>query len=141
MLKSTLRACIGALLAVFAISAHAAMPEVVKNSTGTVAYGTHTANAIQKDTSSGNRTMVLYSSGWQYVADDASWTRYAALKAAIGARALVVANDPNGLVIAVANSNGIYCQSGGTQIAFPVGQAIQLSDGCAYHQSVMQNSN
>lgn len=122
--------------------ANAALPELVVNSTGTVAYGTHQALAVKKDTSSGNRAAVLYQSGWQYVSDNATWTKYTKLVAGVGDRGLLVDNDPEATVIVVANSNGVYCQSNQSLIAFPnYGGSYTISDNCNFWTKVKANAN
>jgi len=142
MLKSIIRAFVGALLAVVAMSsAFAALPDIVQNATGTVVYGAHQALAVKKDLGNA-RTAVLYQSGWQYVADDAAWSKYAKLVTAVGNRGLLVDNDPDGTVIVVSESNGVYCQSNQSLIAFPnYGQAYTIADGCNFWTKVKANAN
>jgi hypothetical protein len=136
-MKHFYRACIILAMGLFAaFSAQAA--EFVTNSTGTVVYGTASALAIQKNTDSGNRVAVLYSSGWQYVADDAAWSKYAKLVAGVGARGVAVDSDPKGTVYVVAASNGVYCYSGASLINYPSraqGETV-AGDGCAYWTKV-----
>lgn len=126
----------------FGSVAQAALPEVVVNTTGTVVYGTHQALVVKKDLSTGTRSMVLYQSGWQYVNDDAAWSKYAKLVAGVGNRGLLVDNDPEGTVVVVANSNGVYCQSGQSLIAFPnYGSSYAIADSCNYWTKVKANAN
>lgn len=128
-------------LAIASLAAQAALPDVVVNTTGTVAYGTHQALVVKKDLG-GARTMVLYSSGWQYVADDASWTKYGKLVTAVGNRGLLVDNDPSGTVVVVSESNGVYCQSNQSLIAFPnYSQPYAIADGCNFWTKVKANAN
>jgi len=115
---------------VFAIAAHAGTPTAVTNSTGTAVFGTDQALSVEKDTSSGvNRVKVKYSSGYQYVNDDASWARYAKIVASF---ALPVAATPT-LIYDIAKVNTIACQGGQSLVAWPnVGMAETLADGCAF---------
>lgn len=126
-----------AALACFAFTA-ASAADFVTNSTGTAVYGAHTALAVKQDTGSGgNRTMVLYSSGWQYMNDDAAWSKHAKFVAAGGSRFVAVDNDPAKTYIAVADSNGVYCYQGNTLVNFAtraVGETVY--DGCAYWAKV-----
>lgn len=125
-----------AALACFAFTA-ASAADFVTNATGTVVYGAHSALAIKQDTSSGNRTMVLYSSGWQYVNDDAVWSKYAKLVASMGARGVAVDNDSTKAVYSIADSNGVYCQGGQSLVAYPnYGQMLAIADGCNYWAKV-----
>jgi hypothetical protein len=119
----------------FAVPAAAA--DFVTNATGTVVYGTHTARIIKKDTSTGNRVAVRYTGGWQYVQDDAAWSKYAKLVAGMGARGVAVDNDPAGTVVSVADSNGVYCYQGNTSVAYPdIAQAEVIYDGCNFWTKV-----
>jgi hypothetical protein len=121
---------------------HAANPETVVNATGTIVYGTHTARIVKKDTSSGNRVAVRYTGGWQYVTDDAAWSKYGKLVAGMGARGLAVDNDPTGAVISVADSNGVYCFQGNTLVAWPdIAQGETVLDACAFWVKVKANAN
>jgi len=142
MKQSFFRACIVALAMFACAFAQAALPELVVNTTGTVVYGTHPALIIKKDTSSGNRVMVRYPSGWQYVADDAAWTKYGKLVAGMGARGLAVDNDPLGTVYAVADSNGIYCQGNQTLISLNgIPLAESIPDACGFWAKAKANAN
>lgn len=109
--------------------AHAA-PTAVVNANGTAVYGTEQAVSIEKDTSAGyNRTKVKYSSGVQYVNDDAAWSKFAKLQAGLS---IPVAASPS-LVYDIAKTNGITCANGNSVIAWPnIGLADSLADGCAF---------
>lgn len=112
--------------------AFAGTPTAVSNVTGTVVYGTEQALSVEKDTSSGNRAKVRYSSGFQYVTDDAAWSRHAKIVSGF-VLPVVVPGSQSGLTYDISKSNGIYCTGGGTQsqIAWPnVGMADTLSDAC-----------
>lgn len=139
MFKSLNRACILALaMFAFAFSAQAA-PETVVNATGTTAYGVHGIIGFAKNTDSGsNRVAVQYSSGVQYVADTATWTKHAEFAAKCGASCVAVDGSPTGQYYNVASSNGVNCWSSGTILSWPnVAASVQLlGDGCAYWAKV-----
>lgn len=139
MKQSIFRACIGALLAAFAMSAQAG--EWVTNNTGTTVYGMRTALVIKKDTSSGNRVAVRYAGGWQYITDDAAWSKYAKAVAGMGARGLSVDGDALGTVVAVADSNGVYCYQGNTQVNWSNVAIAETVAGCAFFDKVKANAN
>lgn len=122
--------------------AHATpLPSVVVNAPGTVVFGISTALVVKKDTLSGNRVSIRYSGGWQYLIDDAAWTKYGKVVTALGTSGLA-ANDSVGTVINVAASNGVYCQSNQSTIAFStVAQSEVLNDGCAFWQALKAVSN
>ena len=129
----TLSACGGA---------HAADANLVKNTTGTATYGALEALGVDKDTSSGNRVWVKYpyGSGVQYIADDASWTKYNAMKAALVARgAMRVGATDKYLLVTVAVSTS--CSNGISTVAF-VGTtgAETVNDGCAFSDAVKANA-
>lgn len=117
--------------------AFAGTPTSVTNSAGTTVYGTEQALSVEKDTSAGyNRVKVKYGSGFQYVGDDGAWSRYAALKAGL-TKAVDAPTSVTGLAYDVAKSNGVYCQSGSSLIAWPnVGMAETIADSCSFFNAV-----
>lgn len=118
-----------ALLA--SIGAQAGTPTSVNNTTGTGTYPTESALSIEKDTSAGNRVKVRYSSGFQYVADDASWSRHAQLLAGLN-KPVAAPNSATGLVFDIAKAF-TGCSSGNSYAAWPnVGQPEYIADGCAF---------
>lgn len=128
------------IAAIFALSATAqAAPTSVTNSTGTAVYGTSQALSVEKDTSAGfNRTKVKYASGYQFVADDASWSRYAKFVAGFDKPVAASAT----LTYDIAQSNGITCPAGQSMIAWPnVGMGESLNDGCAFFNAAKAASN
>ena len=126
-------------VAVLAIAASAQAAPAVVNSTGNVVYGTAQVLSIEKDSSAGfNRVKVKYASGYQFVNDDASWSRYA--KIAANLKAPVAASAT--MTYDIAQSNGITCQAGASVIAWPnVGMADSLNDGCAFFNAAKAASN
>lgn len=137
MLKNLYRACIALALMACAFTAQAA-PETVVNATGTTVYGVHGIIGFSKNTDSGNRVAVQYSSGVQYVADNATWTKYAEFVTKCGASCVAVDGSPVGQSYNVASSNGVNCWSSGTILSWPnVAASVQLlGDGCAYWTKV-----
>jgi hypothetical protein len=130
-MKKFMMLAFSAVMALAAFSTWAA--DSVVNATGTVVYGAKAVLSIDKDTSSGNRVAVKYSSGVQYVIDDASWTKYGKFAAILGTNG-VQAPGTN-LIVNVSASNGVYCQNSQSLIAWPLGQMDTLSDGCAFWQA------
>jgi hypothetical protein len=133
------RILFAAALAIASIGAFAGTPTTVTNESGNVVYGTAQALSVEKDTSAGfNRVKVKYSSGFQFVADDASWARYAKIVVSFG---MPVAATPT-LIYDTTKSNGISCQGGQSTIAWPnVGMAESLNDGCAFFNAAKGSSN
>jgi hypothetical protein len=122
--------------------AHASTaPSLVVNATGTVVYGTETVQMVKKDFST-QRTMIRYSGGWQYLPDDAAWSKYAKVVAALGNRALAVDGDPADLVVVVSLSSGIYCLTNQSVISISgYNQPEYLADGCNFWVKAKANAN
>jgi hypothetical protein len=123
--------------------AHAGTPYLV-NATGTTTYGTSPAVVlgIERNTDSGNRTMVSYQSGTQYVTDDAAWSKYAKFVADCGAACVSVTGSNTGLTLNV-SIGMVNCWASGSIISWPnAGPARQLlGDGCAYWTKVKASAN
>lgn len=117
-------------------AAMAGSPTSVNNSTGNTTYGTEQALAVQKDTAAGyNRTAVKYSSGYQYVNDDAAWSRYAALKAGLS-KPVDAPNSTVGLSYDAAKAI-VGCSNGSSYASWPnVGQPDYIADNCAFANAV-----
>jgi len=123
-------AVIGAALAACG-GAQAGTPTSVVNATGTATYPTESALGVEKDTSTGNRVKVRYSSGFQYVADDASWSRYALLAGGL-TKPVAVPTSTTGLVIDIAKAF-TGCNGGQSYAAWAnVGQPEYIGDNCAF---------
>jgi len=121
--------------------AHASVPQSVVNATGTIVYGTEAIQMVKKE-AGGTRTMIRYSGGWQYLPDDAAWSKYAKIVATLGDRALSVDGDPNGLVIVVAQANGIYCLTNQSVVSISgYNQPEYLADGCGFWAKAKANAN
>lgn len=121
--------------------ASAAIPGAVKRADGTAVFGMDQILSVKKDFSTGDRTAIRYSSGVQYVKDDAAWSKYAKVKAYLGTKALTVAGDPEGLTINIAASNGVWCSGGQTVVAYPQGPADYLADSCTFFDAVKNEVN
>lgn len=113
--------------------AHAGTPTTVLDKAG-VKFPTEPALAIEKDTTSGNRVKVKYSSGYQYAVDDAAWTVYASFKAGL-TRPIDAPASTTGAVYDVAKSF-VYCISSKTYVSWPnVAQSDILNDGCSMYNA------
>lgn len=130
-----------ATLALFAGAVQAANPQLVVGDN--VVRGTAQALSVEKYTAGGSYvTQVRYSSGFQYVQDDASWTKYAAVVAGMGANAVAAPGSSTGRVYNPTLSNGVYCQSSNSVISWSnVNQPDYLADGCQFHQAVKAIAN
>lgn len=121
--------------------AHAADANLVKNTTGTATYGALEAIGVDKDVAN-SRVWVKYpyGSGVQYIADDASWTKYNAMKAALVARgAMRVGSTDKYLLVTAAVST--YCSGGISTVAFAGTTSVEtVSDGCAFSDAVKANA-
>lgn len=118
----------------------AGTPAAVNNATGTAVYGTEQALSIEKEAVT-NRVKVRYSSGIQYVADDAAWSRYAALKAGMSKPVDAPASS-TGLSYDIAKVNGISCMSGSSTVTWPnVGQPDTIADSCAFFTAAKAAAN
>lgn len=128
------------MISAFAVCfAYAGTPTSVLNATGTTTYPTDPALSIEKDTSSGNRVKVKYSSGYQYVADDAAWTRYAALKAGL-TKPVDSPTSVTGLSYDIAKAF-TGCNNGQSYVAWPnVGNPEYVDDKCAFANSAKSES-
>jgi hypothetical protein len=120
-------------------------PLTVVNATGTAVYSASPAVVMgfQKNTDSGNRTAVLYSSGWQYVADTATWSKHAEFVTKCGSACVAVDGSATGLHYNPTLSNGTVCWSTGTVIPFPERGAAEqvLGDSCAYWTKLKAQPN
>lgn len=126
-------------ISIAACGGNAQAAPTVAASNGNAVYGAAGALVIKKDTASGyNRIAVRYSSGWQYVADDAAWSKHARFVQLLGANAIPV-GDGDATHIVIAASNGIYCQSGNSVVAFPNAPAETVA-GCAFFQAAVAAS-
>jgi len=123
----------------FAGAALAGSPASVKNATGTATYGTSYIQSIEKDTTSGNQVKVRYPGSTQMVADDASWSVYAKLKAGM----ILPVNAPasnTGLAFDLTNVY-VHCEVNKSVITSPINSAETVFlDNCAMNQAALQNS-
>lgn len=129
-------------VAIFAAMAlcSVAQAQTVVGTDGVKVLGAGSTLAVKKE-SGGTRAMALYGSGWQYIADDGAHTKYGKLVAACGSRCLAVDNDVDGLVVAVGDSNGVYCIANKSSINFAnQGQPLEIADACAFWAKVKANS-
>lgn len=128
-------AILGAALAACGGKVHAAAPTSVNNTAGTATYGTELASSVEKDTAAGyNRTKVKYPSGFQYVTDDAAWSRYAAIKAGL-TKPVDVPTSQVGLSYDVAKLI-IGCSNNSTYVVSFTGQPEYIADNCAFANAV-----
>lgn len=130
------RACIIAVAMMAMASASAQVTGTVERADGTAVFGMDQILSVKKDFSTGDRTAIRYTSGTQYVKDDAAWSKYARIVNYLGSKALAVAGDPEGLRINVAMSNGVWCTGGQSVVAYPQGAADYLGDSCAFFDAV-----
>lgn len=133
-----------AVLCVFALTAcgGAQAADFVANAPGTVVYGAGTLLSVEKNSDSGNRVAARYSSGIQYVADDGAWSKYGALVAAMGAKAVAVPGSATGKVVNISASNGVYCQNSNSVVAWPnVNVPDTIADGCQTWQAAKAAAN
>lgn len=141
MLNKTLLIAATMLACAFG-SAQAGTPTVIKNSTGTAAYGTESLMSVEKDTSEGNRVRLRYagSGGIHFVTDDAAWSVHAKFVASM-AKPLAAPASTSGLVYDIARISGVNCQYNMTVISWPdFGQSDYLSDNCAMRTAILQNA-
>jgi hypothetical protein len=128
-----------AVLAAGVGHAFAGTANSVKNAPGTIAYGTDQLISVEKDVTT-TRVKARYSSGIQYVQDNASWTTYAKLVAGFKV-AVAAPTSTTGMVYDISQTNGVYCQNSQTIVAWPnTGGADYVADNCALHTAVMQAS-
>lgn len=130
-----------ALMAACGGNAQAANPQLIVATDGSATYGAGQALVLKKDTSSGNRVAVRYSSGWQYVKDDAVWTKYGKLVAS--KTGWMAVGDAVGTQVDVTLANGVVCIASQTNIGFPNANMAEViaGDGCAFWTAVKANSN
>jgi hypothetical protein len=123
------------------VSAFAGTPTSVKDANGIV-WGTEQALSVEKDTSSGNRVKIKYSSGFQYAVDNAAWSVYAALKAGL-TKPVDVPSSITGLSYDIAKSNGIGCNlSNASTISWPnVSMGESVADNCGFRTAAQAASN
>lgn len=138
-MKSIIAIAAGMLAFALTVSFAHAAPTAVRDSGSQIAYGTETALAVDKDTSAGyNRTAVKYPSGWQYVTDDAAWTRFAATVA--GLTKPVVA-PTTGRVYDAAKAI-IGCNGNQSYVSWPTaGQPEYVPDSCALRNAAVSVAN
>lgn len=122
------------IAAAMSLSAQAGTPIAVVSATGTAVYGTGPVLSVEKDTNSGNRVKVKFANGFQYVADDAAWSKLA--KITSGLAVPVAVGNADGTVYDISKSV-VTCQAGSTWVSWTsVAQADILADGCAYFSAV-----
>lgn len=129
---------IAGVMLVTSMFAMAGTPTYVIDANNAVSYPSEPALSIEKDTTSGNRVKVKYSSGFQYVADNSSWSKYAEFYAAL-TKPVLAPTSTTGLAYDMAKGFG-GCDSQGSWVSWvnvAVPEHVQ-GDNCAFWTAVKQ---
>lgn len=132
-----MKKAIFAVLAMACSMFGAVQAQTVVGSDGVKVLGGDTLLAVRAN---GSNAEAMYAGAWQPIADSGG-TKVAKLIAACGAACITVDGNYGIAAVAVGRSNGVYCISNKSTIAFPnSGQPIEIADSCAFWQKVKANS-
>lgn len=142
MKKSFLLFASALLAASLSLSASAGTSIAVVNATGDKVSGTDSIVWARKDILSGNRVKVKLIGGVEsYIEDDASWSKFAKIKAGFFVPVAAPAAT-DGLTYDISKARDIACSGGNSTVTFSTFYATDtIADSCAFFNAAKAAAN